>query len=87
MRIYILNSKIFDCLNKIPRGAGGEYQLTDAIKLLLEKEDVYAHKFTGRRYDTGSVAGYLRATVEFALENPQTKDIMTKIIKDQGYFC
>ena len=77
-------NKIFDCLNEIPRGAGGEYQLTDAIKLLLEKEEVYAHKFQGRRYDTGSVAGYLRATVEFALDNPETKEVMTKIIKEQA---
>ena len=81
---YILNSKIFECLEEIPRGAGGEYQLTDAIKMLLEKEKVYAHKFDGKRYDTGSISGYLRATVDFALENPETRDIMLEIIREKN---
>jgi len=81
---YILNSKIFECLNEIPRGAGGEYQLTDAIKLLVAKEKVLAHKFSGTRYDTGSIKGYLEATVDFALANSEYSETMRKIIKDRA---
>lgn len=81
---YILNDKIFACLREIPKGAGGEYQLTDAIKLLLKQENVYAHKFVGKRYDTGSVAGYLEATIDFALNDPKTSKIMTHLIQDRA---
>lgn len=77
---YILNSKIFEILEKIPRGAGGEYQLTDAINLLCQSNDVYAHQFTGRRYDTGSLTGYLEATIDFALENDQLKNFAKELI-------
>ncbi|MCO4793797.1 MAG: UTP--glucose-1-phosphate uridylyltransferase GalU [Bacteriovoracaceae bacterium] len=80
---YILNKDIFDCLREIPRGVGGEYQLTDAINLLAKKDEVFAHVFDGDRFDTGSIAGYLNATVEFALRSNETKEIMTEIIKDK----
>lgn len=80
---YIFNKNIFEYLKEIPRGAGGEYQLTDAINLMASKEDVYAHTFEGDRFDTGSIAGYLNATVEFALRDPETKQMMTEIIKDK----
>ena len=78
---YILPSDIFECLDQIPRGAGGEYQLTDAIKMLCEKTPTYAHIFSGRRYDTGSIAGYLEATIDFALENEKTRALMQGLIK------
>ncbi len=80
---YILKASIFDYLKEIPRGAGGEYQLTDAIKMQCQKEEVMAHIFKGDRFDTGSIPGYLDATVEFALRNVETKDIMLNIIKDK----
>ncbi len=80
---YILTNEIFDCLREIPRGVGGEYQLTDAINLLAGKDEVYAHIFDGDRFDTGSINGYLNATVEFALRDPELKDIMINIIKDK----
>lgn len=80
---YILKPSIFKYLNEIPRGAGGEYQLTDAIKMQCEKESVYAHTFIGDRFDTGSIAGYLDATVEFALRDAETKQMMIDIIKDK----
>ncbi len=79
---YILTPQIFDCLDKIERGAGGEYQLTDAINMLAEKEKVYAHIFNGDRFDTGSIEGYLRAVLEFAINDPTKKELMTKIIKE-----
>lgn len=78
---YILNSNIFPCLEKISKGAGGEFQLTDAINLYLKQNPTYAYKFEGKRYDTGNVPGYLAATVDFALSDPATRDIMIEIIK------
>lgn len=80
---YILTADIFDCLERIPRGVGGEYQLTDAINMLAENDDVFAHIFEGDRFDTGSIEGYLNATVEFALRDSNTRDMMERIIKDK----
>ncbi len=64
---YVLTPAIFDELRQVGRGAGGEIQLTDGIARLLKREAVYAHRFTGKRFDCGSKLGYLQATVEFAL--------------------
>lgn len=80
---YVLTPEIFDCLREIPRGVGGEYQLTDAINLLATKEKVCAHIFEGDRFDTGNIEGYLNATVEFALRNSETTEIMKRIIKEK----
>lgn len=80
---YILTAEIFDCLKEIPKGVGGEYQLTDAINMLCGKDQVYAHIFKGDRFDTGCIDGYLDATVEFALRDPQTRKIMEEIIKEK----
>ena len=80
---YVLTSEIFDCLAEIPRGVGGEYQLTDAINLLAGKDDVFAHIFEGDRFDTGNIEGYLNATVEFALRDIETREIMERIIKEK----
>jgi UTP--glucose-1-phosphate uridylyltransferase len=71
---YILTPAIFDHLETIPRGAGGEIQLTDAIQELLASEAVMAYRFEGKRYDCGSKLGYLQATVEFALKHPDLKE-------------
>jgi UTP--glucose-1-phosphate uridylyltransferase len=71
---YILTPAIFKHLEKIPRGAGGEIQLTDAIEALLRKEQVLAYRFEGKRYDCGSKLGYLQATVEYALEHPELRE-------------
>ena len=81
---YILSYDIFDCLEKIEPGAGGEYQLTDAIRLFLKNHETYAFKFEGKRYDTGNVPGYLRATVDFALENEETSEVMRNIILEKA---
>jgi UTP--glucose-1-phosphate uridylyltransferase len=67
---YVLTPRIFDELEHIGQGAGGEIQLTDGIARLLEHEPVYAHRFTGRRFDCGSKLGYLKATVELSLAHP-----------------
>jgi UTP--glucose-1-phosphate uridylyltransferase len=65
---YILTPAIFDCLANTPAGAGGELQLTDGMRLLLQKEKMYAYVYEGRRHDTGDKLGFLKATVEFALK-------------------
>jgi UTP--glucose-1-phosphate uridylyltransferase len=68
---YVLAPTIFGHLEKIGQGAGGEIQLTDGIAALMREEAVYAHRFTGKRYDCGSKLGYLQATVEYALGHAQ----------------
>jgi UTP--glucose-1-phosphate uridylyltransferase len=67
---YVLAPSIFDHLEKVEHGAGGEIQLTDGIAALMREEAVYAHRFSGKRYDCGSKLGYLQATVEYALGHP-----------------
>jgi UTP--glucose-1-phosphate uridylyltransferase len=65
---YILTPRIFELLEHIPKGAGGELQLTDGIKDLLDTEKVFGYTFEGRRYDAGDKAGMLQATIDFALK-------------------
>ncbi len=65
---YILTHEIFSILDKTRSGRGGEIQLTDGIRLLLEQQPVYAYMFEGVRYDAGDKLGFLKATVEFALK-------------------
>ena len=64
---YILTPEIFSILEKTRTGRGGEIQLTDGIRILLEQQPVYAYMFEGTRYDAGDKLGFLKATVEFAL--------------------
>lgn len=68
---YVLTSSIFEHLERIGKGSGGEIQLTDGIAALMREEAVYAYRFQGKRYDCGSKLGYLQATVEYALGHPQ----------------
>jgi UTP--glucose-1-phosphate uridylyltransferase len=67
---YVLTPKIFDKLEQTPRGAGGEIQLTDAIEALMQEQDVYGYAFDGVRYDAGTTMGWLKASVELALQRP-----------------
>ncbi len=67
---YVLAPSIFEHLEKLGQGAGGEIQLTDGIAALMREEAVYAYRFEGKRYDCGSKLGYLQATVEYALGHP-----------------
>ena len=68
---YVLSPLIFDLLERTRAGAGGEIQLTDAIAALMDIEPVHALRFAGTRYDCGSKAGFLRATVDIALADPE----------------
>ncbi len=67
---YVLTPKIFDKLEQTQRGAGGEIQLTDAIKALMEEQPVHGYAFEGTRYDAGTTMGWLKASVELALARP-----------------
>jgi UTP--glucose-1-phosphate uridylyltransferase len=67
---YILPPSIFPHLEKTQRGAGGEIQLTDALRKLVSEGDFYGYVFEGRRYDAGEKLGYLKATVDYALRHP-----------------
>jgi len=68
---YILPPEIFPILERTERGAGGEIQLTDALRELARQGDFYGYVFDGRRYDAGEKLGYLKATVDYALRHPQ----------------
>ena len=72
---YILTPKILSNLNQIKKGAGGEIQLTDAIAQEIEADrDVFGYRFQGQRFDCGSKAGYLQATVSFGLAREELHD-------------
>jgi UTP--glucose-1-phosphate uridylyltransferase len=78
---YVLSPRIFEHLEKTGPGVGGEIQLTDAIKLLLSSEKVYAYEFSGRRFDIGSKEDWIRATIELALEREDLKDNLMEFLK------
>ena len=83
---YIISPSIFSHLENIPPGKNGEIQLTDALKSLMKDEAIYAYDVIGKRYDVGNRMGFLKATVEFALERDDLKDefkaYLKQIIKD-----
>jgi UTP--glucose-1-phosphate uridylyltransferase len=79
---YILTPRIFDTLENTPLGSGGELQLTDGLRLLLAKEDVYGFTFEGKRHDTGDKLGFLKATVEFALKREDVGPEFREWLKD-----
>jgi UTP--glucose-1-phosphate uridylyltransferase len=68
---YILQPEIFKILETQERGAGGEIQLTDALRTLAKKRGLWAHVYQGKTYDAGDKLGFLKATVEIALKNPE----------------
>ena len=68
---YVLTPKIFECLEKVKPGKGGEIQLTDGIADLMQYEDVLAYRFAGKRYDCGSKLGFMKANVELALKHAE----------------
>jgi UTP--glucose-1-phosphate uridylyltransferase len=71
---YILSPQVLNNLNRIKQGAGGEIQLTDAIAEEIGTGKVYGYRFRGQRYDCGSKAGFLQATVAFGLSRPDLRD-------------
>jgi UTP--glucose-1-phosphate uridylyltransferase len=84
---YILTPEIFHCIESIEPGSGGEIQLTDALKYMLRNRPIYGLKFEGTRYDAGDKLGFLRATVEFALNRHDLgqpfREYLKKLCLDQ----
>ncbi len=78
---YILAPEIFECLEHTQPGKGGEIQLTDGIRLLMEKQPIYAYEFDGIRHDAGDKLGFLKATVEFGLKNTEFGDEFRSYLK------
>jgi len=78
---YVLTPRIFDLLNEVTPGAGGEIQLTDAISRLLSHERVLAIRLPGKRYDCGSKLGYLQATVELGLRHSEVGEDFRRFLK------
>jgi UTP--glucose-1-phosphate uridylyltransferase len=65
---YVLTPEIFEAIENVPPGSGGEIQLTDALKHLLRSRPIYGYRFEGKRYDAGDKLGFLTATIEYALK-------------------
>lgn len=78
---YIITPDIFTHLESATPGKGGEIQLTDALRKLLESSSVYAYDFIGKRYDVGNKLGFLEATVEFALKRDDLRDDFSAYLK------
>lgn len=79
---YLLAPQIFEKLQTTGRGAGGEIQLTDAIADLLGESPVYAYSFKGERFDCGSKLGYLKATMAYGLNHPDTGEEFRKYLRE-----
>lgn len=79
---YILKPRIFDEIRNLPKGVGGEIQLTDAISNLLQYEAIFAYAYEGKRYDCGSKEGFLEATVELALGHPHVGETFRQYLKN-----
>ncbi|MFB5166797.1 UTP--glucose-1-phosphate uridylyltransferase GalU [Parageobacillus toebii] len=79
---YVLTPEIFYFLEKQEAGAGGEIQLTDAIQKLNEKQPVYAYSFSGKRYDVGEKLGFVKTTIEFALQNEELREDLIAFLRD-----
>ncbi len=69
---YVLTPEIFDILEETPPGKAGEIQITDGLALLLRKQPMFAYRFQGQRYDTGRPLGLIKASIELALQRPDT---------------
>ncbi|PLR78184.1 UTP--glucose-1-phosphate uridylyltransferase [Bacillus sp. V3-13] len=84
---YILTPEIFTILETLPPGSGGEIQLTDAIQMLNQKENVLAYDFYGKRYDVGDKFGFVKATIDFSLEredlNQQVKTYLNELAENE----
>jgi UTP--glucose-1-phosphate uridylyltransferase len=76
---YVLTPMIFDMLEQTPRGAGGEIQLTDAIRALMREQPVFGYQFEGVRHDAGTRIGWLEANVAVGLESDEADEFRTYI--------
>ena len=81
---YVLTPEIFDILEHQAPGYGGEIQLTDALQVMSQRGKMVAVDFEGRRYDTGNLRGFLEATLDFALDHPETGDWLKSFIREKA---
>lgn len=81
---YILSPAVFDALENQKPGAGGEIQLTDALRELLKKEEIFGVIIKGQRYDAGDKLGFIKATIDFALKNPELSEGIKQYIKEKS---
>ena len=79
---YVLRADFFENLHNLKPGIHGEYQLTDALAMEINRAGLIAYEFEGRRFDTGDVFGFLQANVEFSLKNPEYKEKMQEYLKN-----
>jgi UTP--glucose-1-phosphate uridylyltransferase len=79
---YILPPEVFTILERTPRGAGGEIQLTDAIAELAAARRVSGLVFEGQRFDTGNVLGLIRASMHYAMKRPELREGILEIIEE-----
>lgn len=81
---YVLTPEIFDAMERVAPGVGGEIQLTDALKLLLNDQKIYASEFEGKRYDIGNKLDWLKSSIEFALQNDEVKEDLIEYLDSIG---
>jgi UTP--glucose-1-phosphate uridylyltransferase len=81
---YVLSSSVFDHLERVAPGSGGEIQLTDGLKSLLRDEPVYGYLYRGERLDCGTKEGWLRATVTMAVRDERLRDIVLEVLEKEG---
>ena len=79
---YIFNPSIFKFIETVKPDSSGEIQITDAIQLLLEKENVKAKVYDGKKFDCGSKTGYVEATIAMGMKDPEISDNIKKIIRE-----
>jgi len=79
---YILKNEIFDELDILKPGKSGEYQLTDAMLNLMNKQDFYACKFDGTYYDIGNQLGYIKANIAYALDREDLKEDLKSYLQN-----
>ncbi len=81
---YVFTPEIFGVLEETKPGKGGEIQLTDAINTLNKTQRVFAHEYTGKRYDVGNKFGWIETNIEYGLNHPETKTELRQYIKELG---
>jgi len=85
---YVLDTRIFELLERTRPGAGGEIQLTDAIAALLREQPVHAYRFDGVRYDCGTKLGYVHATLRLALDDVEigtdVRRLMSELTQEES---
>lgn len=81
---YVLSPGIFDVLETLEPGYGGEIQLTDGLQRLCRKEKMVAVDFEGKRYDTGNLPGFLEATIDFSLAHPETGEWLAAFLREKA---